>query len=85
MAGNVSWYEDYLDSETPDCSLCHNLTIKHCHHTGQGYQYTEKGQERYKWSGIDFVAQWEISSYECKFLKGNTERCGSQGAMGTSQ
>ena len=35
MGGNDSWYEDYLDTETPDCSLCHNLTIKHCHHTGQ--------------------------------------------------
>ena len=58
MAGNVSWYEDYLDSETPDCSLCHNLTIKHCHHTGQ-YLPTEERKVRKGTNGPS-VAQWEI-------------------------
>ena len=70
MAGNVSWYEDYLDSETPDCSLCHNLTIKHCHHTGQylptarGYGNTErKVRKGTNGPGLTLrpsVAQWEI-------------------------
>ena len=62
MAGNVSWYEDYIDTETPDCSLCHNLTNKHCHHTGQSpARAREQGEQRYKWPEIDLVAQWWTS------------------------
>ena len=38
MASNESWYYSDPDYEyersVPSCSLCHNLTTLHCHHTG---------------------------------------------------